>query len=125
MSEKSKVGVIEWRDLTVDNAEEVKDFYSKVVGWDSSTLSMGDYDDYCVNLPGSDETIAGICHARGDNAKIPPQWLMYVRVESVMDSVKQCIDLGGAVIHGPLKQFGGDFCIIQDPAGAVLALLSD
>ena len=125
MSEKSKIGVIEWRDLTVDNAEQVKDFYSKVVGWDTSALSMGDYDDYCVNLPGTDETIAGICHARGGNTKIPAQWLMYVRVASFEDSVKQCIDLGGTVIDGPRKQFGGDFCVIQDPAGAILALLSD
>ena len=125
MSKKSKVGVIEWRDLTVDNAEQVKNFYSKVVGWNTSAASMGDYDDYNVNLPHSDETIAGICHARGSNAKIPAQWLMYVRVESVQDSVKQCIDLGGAIIDGPRKQFGGIFCVIQDPAGAILALLSD
>ena len=122
---KPTIGAIEWRDLTVENAGEVKDFYSKVVGWDSSGVSMGEYEDYCVNLPGTSETVAGICHARGENKNIPAQWLMYVRVESVADSIEQCIKLGGEVIEGPRKLSGSDFCIIKDPAGAVLALMSD
>ncbi len=35
MSEKSnpKVGSITWFDLTVENAKEIKEFYSNVVGW--------------------------------------------------------------------------------------------
>ena len=27
------LGTINWRDLTVENAEEIRDFYSNVVGW--------------------------------------------------------------------------------------------
>ena len=29
---KAKIGAIEWRDLTVNNAEQVRDFYCAVVG---------------------------------------------------------------------------------------------
>ena len=37
MSEQQKpeVGSLSWFDLTVPNAEEVNDFYSKVIGWKS------------------------------------------------------------------------------------------
>ena len=66
MSDKT-IGAIEWRDLTVGDAEGVRDFYQEVVGWKASPVSMGDYDDYNVKLPESGDTIAGICHANRPN----------------------------------------------------------
>ena len=119
-----KIGAIEWCDLTVTNAEKVKDFYCGVVGWESSPASMGDYDDYNINLPQTSDTIAGVCHARGSNAKLPAQWLMYVRVESVVESAVRCQALGGKVLDGPRAMGASQFCVIQDPEGAVLALVS-
>lgn len=126
MSEKSSftIGSIEWCDLTVEHAGQVSDFYTKVVGWDTSPASMGDYDDFNVNIADSAETIAGICHARGGNSNFPAQWLMYVRVESVTASVDMCLANGGKVLEGPRKMGSSDFCIIEDPAGAVIALVS-
>lgn len=43
--EESKPGQILWHDLTVDNAEQVSDFYQGVLGWEKEGLSMGDYED--------------------------------------------------------------------------------
>jgi len=120
----AKIGVIEWCDLTVGNAENVKDFYSNVVGWESSSVSMGEYDDFNINLPKTGDTIAGICHARGSNSKLPAQWLMYVRVEDVTVSAQKCRELGGDILDGPRKMGADNFCVIQDPEGAVLALVS-
>ena len=122
--ENSSIGKIVWHDLTVDNADSVKDFYCKVVGWSSSEHDMGEYNDHNINLQSSGETVAGICNARGSNAKIPPQWLLYVNVSNVQESAQLCIELGGKVIDGPRKMGKSDFCIIEDPAGAVLALIS-
>ena len=48
---------------------------------------MGDYADYNINLPDGSSTVAGICHARGSNADVPPQWLVYIVVEDVARSV--------------------------------------
>ena len=121
----ANIGAIEWCDLTVDDAENVKDFYCSVVGWDYRAASMGDYDDYGINLPESSETIAGICHARGANSNLPAQWLMYVRVANVAASAKRCEELGGTVLDGPRALGQSQFCVIRDPAGAVLALVSD
>jgi uncharacterized protein len=110
--------------LTVKNAEAVRDFYSKVVEWKTSPVGMGGYSDVNMNLPGSDETVAGICHARGPNAKLPPQWLIYITVADVDVSAKRCVELGGTIIEGhkPIGEYR--FCVIQDPAGAVAALMS-
>ncbi len=120
---KAEIGRISWVDLTVENAPQIKDFYSKVVGWKNSPVEMGGYNDFSMNLPGNDETVAGICHSRGVNADLPPQWLIYITVDNVDESAEQCKQLGGKVISGP-KNMGqyGRLCIIEDPAGAVAAL---
>ena len=119
------IGRIEWMDLSVVDASRVKDFYCAVVGWDSSEVDMGSYSDFNINLPGTHNTVAGLCHARGNNANLPSQWLIYVRVENVKESVTKCEKLGGKVLSGPRRMAGSNFCVIQDPAGAVLALMSD
>jgi uncharacterized protein len=118
----AKVGSIVWRDLTVGDAEGVRAFYEQVVGWTSVPLDMGGYADYCMNDAGG-ETVAGICHARGPNAKIPPQWLVYITVADAAASAKKCEQLGGTVLDGPRVMSGKMFCIIRDPAGAVAALI--
>ena len=118
------IGRIEWLDLTVNDAARVKDFYCKVVGWKSEEVDMGHYADFNINLPGSGDTVAGICHARGTNANLPSQWLVYVRVSDVAKSARLCEEKGGKVLDGPRRMGGSNFCVIQDPAGACMALIS-
>lgn len=119
------IGAICWTDLTVPDAEQVADFYRHVVGWTTTGCAMGGYEDYCVNAPGNGQTVAGICHARGVNADLPAQWLIYIVVADVDVSAAACVRLGGQVIAGP-REMGeqGRFCVIRDPAGAVAALIA-
>jgi predicted enzyme related to lactoylglutathione lyase len=117
------IGQITWRDLTVPDAELVRDFYCDVVGWKAEPVEMGGYSDFNIMAPGSAEPVAGICHTRGCNAKMPAQWIMYVTVASVGESIKKSQALGGKLIDGP-RSMGGDqkICVLQDPAGAYLGL---
>ena len=117
-----RVGTILWRDLTVDDAARVREFYEKVIGWQSSPVDMGGYADFNMSPPDSAEPVAGICHARGSNANLPPQWLIYIVVEDLDESIEACEEMGGRVISPPRSQGGGRFCVIADPAGAVCAL---
>lgn len=125
MNNKSKtpIGSVIWNDLTVNNAEEISKFYSEVVGWKPESVNMGDYNDYNMLRPEDNVTGAGICHARGVNANLPAQWLIYIAVENIEKSVERCIVLGGKLVI-PIKFMKGygRHCIIQDPAGAVCAL---
>ena len=121
-SDHPQPGTITWWDLTVPNAAAVRDFYAQVVGWTSRDHPMGDYVDYDIRTPAGDKTVAGICHARGANADIPPQWLPYIHVEDVEGAAGRCRDAGGEVVAGPRRMGPGMFCVIRDPAGAVAAL---
>jgi hypothetical protein len=117
-----KIGTAGWQDLTVANTDEVRTFYEAVVGWTSSPVSMGEYSDFNMVPPGSDQPAAGICHARGENANLPPQWLLYFLVADLDASVRACLQRGGEVISGPRTAGGGKYCVIKDPAGAACAL---
>lgn len=120
----SPLGSIAWHDLTVPNADAVRAFYEGVVGWKSAGQSMGEYEDFNM-IAGSGETVAGVCHARGENADLPPQWLMYILVADVAESASRCESLGGHVVV-PLRPSGaGKVCVIRDPAGAVCALYQE
>lgn len=119
----AKIGTIIWRDLTVPDADGLRDFYSEVVGWDVKPHPMGTYDDYEMVAQGTGETVAGVCHARGTNASVPPQWLVYVAVVNVAESAARCEANGGTVVDGPRPMGAQNFCVVQDPAGAVLALI--
>ena len=121
-AQEPKIGSVGWRDLTVPDAEALRDFYTSVVGWESQDVDMGVYSDFSMLVPGTGEGVAGICHARGANVNLPPQWLIYIVVEDLDQSVAQCADLGGEVIDGPRSLGQWRFCVIRDPAGAVCAL---
>src|SRR5437867_7758996 len=112
------IGSVSWTDLTVPNADKVRQFYEAVTGWKSKPLEMGGYNDYGMNLPTSGKTVAGICHARGENAELPPQWLIYITVADLEKSGRQCRTMGGKVLVGPREVGGqGRVAVIQDPGG--------
>jgi len=122
-NEEPRAGTVGWRDLTVNEAGTLRDFYCAVVGWEPSPVNMGEYDDYSMVVPDTGEAVAGVCHARGPNAKLPPQWLIYIRVDVLDESMKRCVERGGEVIDGPRSMGERRFCVIRDPAGAVTGLI--
>lgn len=124
MSVTPEPGSIGWIDLTVEHGEQIRDFYAQVTGWKTEAHAMGDYDDYLLKTAETETPVAGVCHARGENADLPPQWLMYVCVADLTASLATCTALGGKVVTPP-RSIGdyGMMAVIQDPAGAVLALM--
>jgi predicted enzyme related to lactoylglutathione lyase len=120
MSSTPRPGSITWHDLTVEDAGRLRDFYRAVVGWAPEPVGMGEDSDYVMRADGEDA--AGVCHARGANAAIPPVWLIYITVADLDASLEACRRLGGHALT-PVRSYGGGrYCVIEDPAGAVCAL---
>lgn len=122
MGDDLEPGTIAWHDLTVENASEARDFYAAVVGWQPEPVDLDGYEDFNMRLPREQTAVAGVCHARGTNADLPAQWLLYVVVESLDESLERCRELGGDVVAGPKGLGGSRYAVIRDPAGAVCAL---
>jgi predicted enzyme related to lactoylglutathione lyase len=121
MSSTPRPGTISWQDLTVEDAESIRDFYASVTGWSPEPVSMGSYSDFVMN-DADGAGAAGICHARGANASLPPAWLIYITVDDLDHSMAECTRLGGSIVAAPRGYGGGRYCVIKDPAGAVCAL---
>jgi predicted enzyme related to lactoylglutathione lyase len=117
-----QTGKIGWIDITVDDASALRDFYADVVGLRPEPVSMGDYDDFNMTMPGSGEPVCGICHALGGNKDLPGGWLVYFVVDDVDTSAAECTAKGGRIIVEPRGLAGGRFCVIEDPSGATAAL---
>lgn len=119
---KPTIGSIGWIDLTVPDAERVRDFYAAVAGWRPVPVDMGGYSDYSMSPPGSKNAVAGVCHKRGGNAGIPSAWIIYIIVSNLTASLRKCRKLGGKVIVPTRKMGSSRYAMISDPAGAVCAL---
>lgn len=94
------------------------EFYHAVTGWEPAPQEA-EGGDFNMNLPGTQAVVAGVCHARGPNADIPPQWLIYVPVMDLEASIQACQKLGGQVVC----RLACNGCVIRDPAGAVMAIM--
>jgi predicted enzyme related to lactoylglutathione lyase len=117
------IGSIAWFDLSVNDAECVQDFYSSVVGWKANPVNMGGYNDYSMQQPDSGKDVAGVCHAKGVNADLPAQWMMYIKVANLSESLQQVKEKGGEQLT-KVKQLSStsEYAVIKDPAGAVCAI---
>jgi uncharacterized protein len=129
MSEQAKkkynVGAIVSADLTVPNATELKDFYAQVIGWTPEELRMGTDSNYVDYVMKDDEGnwAGGVCHARGANMGVPPQWIVYINVADIKESIEKCKKLRGKVIKEAFDRNGNYmYAMLEDPMGAVLAV---
>ncbi len=56
---------------------------------------------------------------------MPPTWGAYVTVDDVEASAKQAEALGGKIVLAPRDiPDVGQFCVISDPQGAMLAMIT-
>lgn len=126
-SSEAPTGRIAWLDLTIPDASATRDFYHEVVGWSPQDVEMTAdeerYADYNM-LAADGKPAAGVCHARGVNAGLPPVWMLYLPVGSLDESIDRVEAEGGKVLR---RMRGGDgkdvYAAIQDPAGACVALV--
>lgn len=84
-------------------------------------MEMNGYSDFNM-CTAEGAPVAGVCHARGPNAGLPAQWLMYVVVEDLDASLSSCVEMGGKVVAGPKSMGSARYAVIEDPAGAVCGL---
>jgi uncharacterized protein len=123
---KAPLGSIISADLTAPNADYLRDFYREIMGWEVENMDMkderGEYVDY-VMKDSEGNWVGGVCHARGENLNIPPQWILYINVADIADTIEKCVGMGGKVIKESRNEEGVlQYAMIQDPAGAVLGL---
>lgn len=115
-------GAFSWNELYTRDLPAAREFYKKVFGWgiEEAEINGGSYTLFQVdgrNIAG------GLDMSTMLPDSIPPHWLVYFSVKDTAGSVARAAELGATILHGPHDTPMGPFAVIQDPLGAVFAII--
>lgn len=120
-----------WNELsTTDDAAAIK-FYTELLGWEIKRSepvacegSEGPPMVYNEIVVGG-RHVGGIYKAGPESGGAPPHWMAYIAVEDVDAKAAQVAELGGTVCVPPTDiPNTGRFCVINDPTGATISLIT-
>jgi predicted enzyme related to lactoylglutathione lyase len=117
-------GAFCWNELATTDDAGAKKFYTELLGWQ---LKQGDVSPMAyTEIVVGDKHIGGIYKMDAERASAaPPHWMAYVAVDDVDASAKRTEELGGKVCVPPMDIPNvGRFCVITDPQGATLSLIT-
>lgn len=118
-------GVFSLNELITTDLTSAKEFYGKLLGW-TFTETTTIYGNPYLMIHKEGTMIGGMMLKDGN---VPDDvalcWDPYVTVDDVDESAKSVEKLGGEVILPPtdIPNFGR-FCVIQDPQGVSLNLIT-
>lgn len=119
-------GTFCWLDLATHDNEGAKAFYSALFGWEIDDTKYGERPDEVYTmfkLGGRDVAASYTMDEAQRSMGVPPAWLQYVSVEDVAESAARAKELGATLLAEPFEVQGyGKMALINDPAGALLAL---
>ena len=116
-------GAFSWNELTTTDVDGAKVFYSELLGWTMEDMPAEGMT-YTMLKVGKQE-VAGMMATPPEAAGMPSMWGSYVTVDDVDVQAGKVEKLGGKVLVPPRDIPNvGRFCVIQDPQGATLSLIS-
>ena len=116
-------GAFSWNELMTTDVGAAKAFYGKLFGWALEELENSEMV-YTMAKAGGKE-VAGIMGMPPEAGKMPPTWGAYVTVNDVDASAQEAETLGGKIVLAPRDIPNvGRFCVICDPQGATLSLIT-
>jgi predicted enzyme related to lactoylglutathione lyase len=115
-------GTISWADLSTRDPQAAADFFTKLLGWDITTMSDPiPYWQFSVAGEGQGG-IMGMPEMMGPEAR--PFWTIYFGVDAIESGVARAEELGATMMAPPAEIGSGmAFAVLSDPADAAFALL--
>jgi len=117
-------GMFAWIELATSDQAGAKSFYTSLFGWsaDDSPMAPGGF--YTLFRQHGKQVGGGYTLMPDQVAMhVPPNWLVYVSVESADAAIAKTKELGGNVLAGPIDVMDlGRMAILSDPTGAVFAV---
>jgi predicted enzyme related to lactoylglutathione lyase len=121
-------GKIVWHDLLTNDPAASKHFYGELFGWEfesvGSFVGMSSNTAYTL-IRHNGRLIGGMIDTNAlNNRSDISQWVIVMSVEDVDAAAESFVDNGGSILTPPTDlQRRGRIAVVQDPAGALLALL--
>lgn len=119
-----RIGSFCWPELSTNDQQGAKAFYSKVFGWTAVDLPIGP-DQFYSMFQLEQREVGAACTLRQDQIEhgVIPHWMLYVAVENADATSGKAESLGARVLAAPFDVFdAGRMAVIQDPTGAVFSI---
>jgi predicted enzyme related to lactoylglutathione lyase len=118
-------GLFIWYELITTDTAAAKAFYSKVVGWTTRDMDMGDMTYTVLEADGVGVGGMMLIPPEAKAMGAPPNWAGYIAVHDADATAAKITSLGGSVIRPPQDIPNiGRFAIVADPHGAVFAIMA-
>jgi predicted enzyme related to lactoylglutathione lyase len=120
-----KHGAFGWIELLTPDAAGAKEFYAKLFGWSLRDEPAGGMAYTVIRQDGNE--VGGIMTIPDEVRQmgVPPHWGIYVTVDDVDAVAVKAGQMGGKVLKPPMDIPGvGRFCVLMDPQGAVLQVIT-
>lgn len=124
MAEK-KHGAFSLHELLTTDLDSAKTFYGDLLGWTFTETKNINGNPYIV-IHNEGEFIGGMMlKDEFVPDEVPPLWDPYITVDDVDAAAKKVQELGGKVVLEPTDIPNmGRFCVIKDPQGTSLNLIT-
>jgi len=120
-----------WNELSTTDDDAAIKFYTELLGWQIKKSDMPPsegseappmvYNEIVVD----GKHVGGIYKMGPESGGAPPHWMAYVAVEDVDAKAARVAELGGKVCVPPTDiPNTGRFCVINDPTGATISLIT-
>ncbi|MDD2761632.1 MAG: VOC family protein [Methylomonas sp.] len=118
-------GAFSWCELLTTDTDAAKQFYGKLFNWalEPAPISTPEMEYTLVKY--ASEPSGGMMKIPASAEGMAPQWGVYVTVDDVDATAKLAVELGGKICLPPqdIPQVGR-FCVVQDPQGAVISIIT-
>ncbi len=119
---QAPAGTFCWNELMTRDVPAARNFYTKLLGWTTEEMNMGEMGTYTIFKQGETQ-IGGLMAMPPNAGDAPPHWMTYIAVDNVDASTKKAQDLGAKACVQPTDIPNiGRFSVITDPTGATIAL---
>ncbi|MBV8215708.1 MAG: VOC family protein [Verrucomicrobia bacterium] len=119
-----RIGTFCWAELSTNDQQAAKAFYSKIFGWTPDDLPIGP-DQFYTMFQLEQRVVGATCTLSQDQREhgVPPHWMLYVAVEDADATTAKAESLGARTLAEPFDVFdAGRMAVIQDPTGAIFSI---
>ncbi|MBM3489087.1 MAG: VOC family protein [Alphaproteobacteria bacterium] len=119
-------GTFGWNELMTTDVAKSKAFFTKLIGWTTSDMPMPGGQGTYTLMHSAGKPVAGMMAMAGEQWKgVPAHWMAYIAVDDVDAPAGKVPELVGKVCLPPTDIPGvGRFCVISDPSGATVSLMT-
>lgn len=119
-------GTFCWNELSTTDLDAAQGFYKELLGWEIKEGSAPGGGMRYNEIVANGRHVGGLFQSGPEcGGVMPPHWRIYVAVDDVDASAAKVAELGGKVTFPPTDiPHVGRFCVVDDPTGAAISLIT-